>query len=127
MSDKGRIIAGLVIFVVVATFPIWYTLGAAGDVSPPDLELPEDGSQCVEDKEYMTANHMDLLNQWRDAVVRDGEKYYTSTMSGKRHEMSLTRTCMKCHSNRETFCDRCHDFAGVAPTCFDCHVERRGN
>ncbi len=127
MRDRGVIIVGLVVFLVLVTFPVWYTLVEAGDAALPAVELPQDGSRCVEDAEYMTANHMDVLNQWRDAVVRNGEKHYTSMTSGEQYEMSLTRTCMKCHSNRETFCDRCHDFAGVAPTCFDCHVEPRGN
>ena len=30
--------------------------------------------------------------------------------------------CVKCHSNKERFCDRCHDYAGVKPTCWNCHI-----
>ncbi len=127
MSDKGKIIAGLGIFLVLATFPIWHTLGAGGDASLPELELPKDASQCVEDTEYMAAQHMDLLNQWRDAVVREGKKDYTSRAFGGLYEMSLTKTCMRCHSNTETFCIRCHNFANVEPRCWDCHVEPGGN
>ena len=127
MSDKGRIIAGLAIFLVLATFPIWHTLGAGGDASAPELELPKDSSQCVENTEYMTAYHMDLLDQWRNAVVREGGKDYTSKTSGERYEMSLTKTCMGCHGNREAFCVRCHNFANVEPRCWECHVESRGN
>ena len=40
MSDKGKIIAGLVIFLVLATFPIWYLGIAGGSVSRPELEPP---------------------------------------------------------------------------------------
>ena len=126
MSDKGKIIAGLVIFLVLVTFPIWYALAPAGDASPPDLELPADGSRCVEDTPYMIANHMDLLNQWRDAVVRDGQREYTSS-SGEKYTMSLTGTCMGCHGSRETFCQRCHSYANVEPSCWQCHVEEKGN
>jgi len=126
MNDKPKIVAGLVAFLVLATFPIWYALGFASDIDPPELELPEDGSHCIEDREYMVANHMDLLNRWRDDVVRDGQQYYTST-SGEKHVMSLTGTCMQCHNNRTTFCARCHSYADVQPVCWDCHLESKGN
>jgi hypothetical protein len=37
--------------------------------------------------------------------------------------MSLTRTCLDCHSNKAEFCDRCHTYMAVDPYCWDCHVE----
>ncbi len=44
MSDKPKILAGLVLFLGLATFPIWYTLGSAssgsGSALPPDLDAP---------------------------------------------------------------------------------------
>ena len=125
MSDKAKIIVGLAAFLVLALFPIWYALGSAADASRPELELPE--GSCVEDTQYMIPNHMNLLNEWRDAVVRDGAKKYTSFSSGQKYDMSLTGTCMSCHSNRETFCQRCHDYANVQPGCWDCHLEEKGN
>jgi len=64
---------------------------------------------------------MDLLNQWRDDVVRKGERYYQA-FDGTTHEMSLTRNCLGCHVNKDKFCDRCHDYLGVTPYCWDCHV-----
>ncbi len=127
MRDKGRIIAGLVIFVVLATFPFWYARTAGGAAAPPDLELPKDGSTCIEDAAWMRANHMDLLNQWRDAVVRDGEQEYTSKSGQKKCAMSLTRTCLGCHVSREAFCQRCHDYTNVEPACWDCHLAEKGN
>ncbi len=127
MHDKGTIIVGLAVFLGAATFPLWYAAGFGGDASPPELERPADGAKCVEDTEYMKANHMDLLNQWRDAVVREGGRYYTSTAYGSQHEMSLTGTCIGCHGSRETFCTKCHDYANVEPRCWDCHTEPRGN
>jgi hypothetical protein len=37
--------------------------------------------------------------------------------------MSLTGTCIKaCHADKTVFCDRCHAYAGVTPTCWNCHV-----
>ena len=71
----------------------------------------------------MRARHMDLLDDWRDRVVREGERVYVSDLSGASHEMSLSNTCMDCHSNKAEFCDRCHDYMAVDPYCWDCHVE----
>jgi hypothetical protein len=123
MSDKGKIYIGLGLFLLVVTFPFWYGWagGARGD--RPQLEMPVGVSECVEDVEYMRALHMDLLNQWRDAVVRDGNRLFISS-SGQQHEMSLSKTCLSCHTNKAQFCDQCHNYVGVTPSCWDCHVER---
>jgi hypothetical protein len=125
MSDKSAITVGLALFLAVVLFPVWQPLVAAGETAAPELELPEDASKCIEDTDYMTTNHMELLDQWRDAVVRDGQRVYTSS-SGEKHVISLTGSCMSCHSSREAFCTRCHDYADVEPTCWDCHVEPGG-
>jgi len=70
----------------------------------------------------MKANHMDLLNQWRDDVVRKGVRIYKAG-NGRKFEMSLSNTCMNCHSNKSEFCDECHGYGGVDPYCWDCHIE----
>ena len=127
MGDKGKIIFGLSVFVILITFPFWSRLAAAGDSQSgrPELEYPADETACVEDTPYMTANHMDLLNQWRDGLVRDGDPEYTSS-TGKTYLKSLTKTCLNCHEDKEAFCTRCHDYANVEPTCWDCHVQPGG-
>jgi len=33
---------------------------------------------------------------------------------------------MKCHTDKAKFCDRCHNYVGVTPNCWDCHVEPKG-
>jgi hypothetical protein len=124
MYDTGKIILGLVIFIVLVTFPIWFTHALGEPEKKPVLEKAT--GKCVESKEYMNAWHMDLLNQWRDSVCRDGKRIYTSREYKTKHEMSLTRTCMKCHSKKEKFCDECHNYVSVVPYCWDCHVEPRG-
>lgn len=126
MSDRAKTLIGLAVVLILAAFPTWQTLGAAGEAARPELELPEDETSCIEETEYMSARHMELLNQWRNAVVREGETEYTST-SGETYTMSLTGTCMECHDNRETFCTRCHDYANVAPRCWNCHIEPGGS
>lgn len=127
MNSRGKIIAGLIVLLAAATSPIWYTLAAGGSPPRPEVELPAGQSQCVEDREYMTSHHMELLDEWRYAVVREGEGTYRSRAFGKEYEMSLTRTCMDCHTDRESFCDRCHNYVDVQPYCWDCHVEPERN
>ena len=124
MYDSGKILLGLLIFIGLFTFPIWYDLASGKAVNKPNVILPtnEDIKECVASTEYMRESHMDLLNEWRDLVVREEKRIYTSP-SGKEFEMSLSNTCTNCHSNKEQFCDRCHDYLGVTPYCWNCHVE----
>ena len=120
MFDSGKVIIGLAIFLILVTAPLWYGAisGRGGEV--PELVKPE--GQCILDAVTMRASHMDLLNEWRDRVVRDGERIYT-TPDDKQYVMSLQNTCMSCHSNKAEFCDQCHDYMGVTPYCWTCHVE----
>ena len=130
MGEKGKVFLGLAIFVILITFPFWSRLAAAGD-APSDrirdeLEYPADEEDCVEDLEYMRASHMDLLNQWRDDLVRDGNPDYVSELNGQTYYKSLTKTCLSCHEDRDAFCTRCHDYADVQPTCWECHTTPGG-
>jgi hypothetical protein len=124
MNDTAKIGGGLVIFVVLMTSPLWYNALTAAPVEVPALDPPPNGSkECVEVRAYMRASHMDLLNEWRDGVVRTGQRSYVSTTNGRTFDMSLSRTCLDCHSNKAEFCDRCHTFMAVDPYCWNCHVE----
>ena len=129
MQDATKVIAGLVIFAALVSFPFWFNAAAGGSKARPQVELPSgpDQAKCVESKDYMAGRHMELLDRWRDAVVRDGQRVYVSREHGTKHEMSLTKTCLGCHRSREKFCNRCHDYTGVSPYCFDCHVEPEGS
>jgi len=126
MYDGWKIIIGLIIFVGIATFPFLYDVGKAS-IPPPDpkIDTPEIQKmavkKCVESKSFMKAEHMVMINDWRDAVVREGNRLYTST-GGQQYAMSLQNTCMKCHSNKTKFCDECHNYVGVKPYCWDCHI-----
>ncbi len=121
MSDKRSVFVGLAIAIVVLTFPIWYAIAVGNHEPRPELVLPE-GGQCVRDTEWMRANHMDLLNQWRDEVVRDGDTG-TIEVNGQQVQKSLSKGCMSCHVDRDNFCVKCHSYADVHPACWDCHVE----
>lgn len=126
MRDRWIIILGLAVFIALITFPIWYAMTSAEPSEPPKLELPAGKTACIETKQYMIANHMQLLDEWRNQVVREGKKTYTSKTNGEQYEMSLTKTCLKCHDNQEKFCDRCHTYSNVEPYCWDCHVAPKG-
>jgi hypothetical protein len=121
MHDTGKIIVGLLVFLILVTAPLWYNLssGRAGYV--PELEHASRGEQCVRDSTWMISHHMDLLNDWRDEVVRHDDRFETGP-DGVRYEKSLTRTCLGCHKSKERFCDRCHNYLSVEPYCWDCHV-----
>ena len=92
MGDKGKILFGLAVFVILVTYPFWSRLAAAGEPEGgrPELELPANETDCIEETSFMTANHMDLLNQWRDGLVRDGNPEYTAA-DGKTYLKSLTK------------------------------------
>ena len=122
MYDGSKIIAGLVVFLIVATLPILYNAALGKTDAPPDLQKVVGETKCVEDTEYMRANHMDLLDDWRHAVVRDGEREFQSPTLNTPIEKSLSKTCLKCHTSKAKFCDKCHDYAGVINDCWDCHV-----
>ena len=124
MYNSGKIVLGLAIFVAVATAPIWYAAARGGKGAPPQLEKPRDAKQCVESASYMRVHHMEMLDSWRDAVVRRGERVYVAS-DGQRHDMSLTGTCLRCHGEPAKFCTRCHEYSGVEAFCWDCHQNKR--
>ncbi|OQY01218.1 MAG: menaquinol oxidoreductase [Desulfobacteraceae bacterium 4572_130] len=124
--SKNAIIVGLVIFVVAALFPFWFNLGRSDTVAPkPELsEQAKAAKKCVLEKYDMRANHMSLLDEWRDSVVRDADRMYEAA-NGEKFQMSLStgdNSCIGCHTNKEKFCDKCHDYASVAPYCWECHT-----
>lgn len=121
MYDAGKVIVGLLVFLCLITFPVWYNVGSGKGDFKPDLQLGTQEKECVAPKIQMRASHMQLLDTWRDTVVRDGPRLYRA-WNGKTFQMSLTKTCLKCHSKKEKFCDECHSYAGVDPNCWNCHV-----
>jgi hypothetical protein len=120
-----KIIAGIVIFVILITFLFWYGKGKTFPQPALSLDTPAiaqlKDKRCVEDTAFMRANHMKLLVSWRDGVVREENRLYTAT-DGRIFEAKLSGTCLKCHSNKQQFCDRCHNYVGAKPNCFSCHI-----
>lgn len=134
IRDRGRIVLGLSVFLVLVTFPVWYNLAGGRRSVPPDIELPANQTRCVADREFMRREHMQLLMNWRDEAVRADQRIYTAA-DGRRFPKSLAgsfRTadggsCMSCHRNKDAFCDRCHGYLAVEPRCWDCHVAPKEN
>jgi len=126
MNDKKTIIIGLAIFLFLFTLPIWYNLVSATSAPEPELSAKAKAAKtCVRSKEYMVAEHMQLLDVWRDTVVRTGERTYTNP-DGKHFNMSLStgeNSCLGCHVSKADFCDKCHNYASVDPYCWDCHID----
>ncbi len=126
MNDKKYIIAGLVVFCAIVVLPFVPNIGKVAAPKPePELtEKAKAAGYCVLPKAEMKAGHMQVLDMWRDTVVRKGNRIYKSS-SGKSFNMSLSsgeNSCLGCHSNKAEFCDRCHDYASVRPYCWDCHT-----
>lgn len=125
MYDAGKILAGLVIFLGLVLVPLWWNLATGAEVRAPDLVLPEGQPGCVLPTAEMRVSHMELLNNWRDQAVREGDRVMT-TWDGRTVTRSLTGTCLGCHTEKAQFCDRCHNYAAVTPYCWDCHVVPEG-
>jgi len=125
MYDGGKIFAGVAIFLVLLTTPVWYNQGTGQAGFRPDPDLAPARAQspkCIQDAQLMKTTHMQILVAWRDLVVREGVRTF-KTDDGREFQMSLSNTCLKCHSNKADFCDRCHNYAAVTPVCWDCHLD----
>ena len=125
MNERPIIFLGLGLLLVAGTSPFWLAVASGGTGTAPDLSEVLDSARahgsCVESSETMRDAHMDLLDSWRDQVVRFGVRTYDR--DGETVTMSLTRTCLGCHGSREEFCTKCHDYVGVEPSCWDCHLD----
>jgi len=118
MYDGKYIIPGLIIFVALMTFPIWKNMGNAGPVPKP--EKPKGVTKCIEPAQFMRTSHMKVLDDWRDQVLREGERKPIE-VEGIEYDRSLMNGCMKCHTEKKKFCDECHTYTSVKPYCWDCH------
>jgi len=148
-KDAWKVAIGIVVFLGFFTFPIWYNLAVA-DPLESDLPVRPDTQNCILTQSEKLI-HMQILDQWRDEVVRDGQRFRPD-VHGALENRSFTKTCLSsgCHQHYEDVprpdgstvpaCWRCHRYAGVeggtynAQTnqvegelfrevyCWDCHV-----
>jgi hypothetical protein len=121
MYDGGKIVAGLAAFAALALLPVWQSV-AGPRVKRPDPKIVTLEKACVAPKETMRATHMTILDGWRDAFVRQGDRTFTAA-DGRVMEKSFSGSCLRCHPNKSDFCDSCHNDFAVKPYCWDCHIE----
>jgi hypothetical protein len=126
MYNGKYIWPGIALFVALFSSPFWFNIGSS-PYERPAIALPLTEKECIEPREYMAAEHMQLLNSWRDMALREEKRQYVASDGKKTWEISLQNTCLSCHANKADFCDKCHNANSVAPYCWDCHVEPRGN
>jgi hypothetical protein len=125
--NKLAVFLGLTAFIVLATFPLWSNAGRTIPPPKPSLDTPAikalTDKQCVLPVEEIRAVHMKLLIDWREQVVRTGNRVWLNPQ-GKKFEPSLTNTCLGCHSNKAQFCDQCHNYVAAVPNCWGCHLDK---
>lgn len=114
LKEKPNTVA-VTIAVVIIMFPVAYSLISyvfAGGTQPagPFVVMPDKKyDKCVRDTEYMRFHHWELLKDMRERV-----------RNRTRGEINFDR-CRECHTNRDTFCNRCHDSVNLQPDCWGCH------
>lgn len=124
MYDRGKIITGIIIFLVLLFIPFLYNFITGKATYVPEPVIGTSEKECVESKVFMRTDHMKLLDEWKETVVRHGVRNYKAR-NGKTYTIDITGTCMECHTDKEKFCDRCHNYAGVEPKCWNCHVYKK--
>lgn len=129
MYNSKYVITGIILFVVLFTCPVWINIFSP-KYDYPELAKPVgkngEALECVEPAEWMRANHMALLIEWRDQALRQEKRVYVAS-TGKEWETSLQKTCLACHTDYDNFCKKCHDQNAVEPYCWDCHIQPQGN
>jgi hypothetical protein len=127
INDKRLIIIGMAVLILLAALLMSCNRDTASSKPKLSLDTPVinamTNKQCVKPAQYMAANHMTMLNTWRDDVVRNNDRTL-GEIDGVMYEKSLQNTCLKCHSNVNEFCNKCHSYASVKVYCWDCHIAR---
>ena len=126
MYNKNAVIAGIVAFLVICSSPFWCGFSSDSYKKPEIVTQKDKNKECVEDVAFMRAEHMQLLNEWRDQALRNGSRVYVNA-KGKKFDISLQNTRLKCHNNYEEFCDKCHKTNNVEPYCWTCHILPKGS
>ena len=121
MYNAKAVIIGIVIFVAIFSSPFW-TSWIGQTYQKTGVVLPAGEKTCIEETEFRRAQHMRLLDEWRDQALREENRVYVSALDGRKWVISLQNTCLKCHSNYTEFCEKCHVANSVYPYCWTCHI-----
>jgi hypothetical protein len=109
MYDTAKIMLGIFIFLAISTSPFWFNQATGQSDYMPDpviytKNIPGQEA-CVMSVDFMKSSHMDLLNKWRQTVVREGNRIFVSP-DGKEYRMSLSNTCKNLTAGIATFSRR---------------------
>ena len=120
MNNNRLVALGLILFVVIFTIPVLMNLGKTTvQTQPPDalaMQGLADKLGVKNEQEYRE-KHMQILSEWKGAVVRDGKRIYV-TQDGREIPMSMENL-----ASQSQYCNACHDYAGIEkPKCWTCHV-----
>ena len=127
--NKNRLVAlGLILFVLLFTFPVLMNLGKSlVQTQPPTLLQDDRAMQELADKlgvknvDEFRAKHKQVLAEWKDSVVRDGKRVYVNKDG---HEVPINLQSL---ASQSQYCNTCHDYVGIEkPSCWTCHVEPKG-
>ena len=106
-------LAGSLVLLPLAISVVVFLVGQVRADEATFLDMPDESHEtCVlgHDTAYMRFHHMNVLKELRDWGVRDG-----------RERRATFLECVKCHTSRVEFCDRCHVEVNLFPDCFTCH------
>ena len=110
-NNKGAITAVILALIILLPIGFYAIRDAFSRDTGPFLVMPDAKyKECVRDTEYMRLNHWVLLKELREEVVREGKEVDVAFSD-----------CRDCHTNRERFCNECHNVANVNLDCFGCH------
>ena len=126
--NSGKVLIGLVIFVGLVTFPFFYNKGRAIAKPEPKLDTPAimqlQDKKCVEPRDFMRAELMRLLNDWRDSAVRDGKRLYVNLRGQAVRYISEYLYALPFEQEGiRTDAIVC----AVKPYCWGCHIEPKEN
>ena len=77
LYNKTPVYIGILILVVIITAPFWVGLFGKNYTST-GVTTPKEAA-CIENVEFMRAQHMRLLNEWRDQALRHENRTYVAT------------------------------------------------
>lgn len=119
LSSVVPTVATVIILLPIAFSVVWAVASPGDEGAQPFLVMPEREEACIEDTAYMRFQHMDLLLDLRDEVVREGS-HMQVVVDGQVRQVTLDG-CWDCHTDRTQFCNRCHDSVNLNLNCFKCH------
>ncbi len=115
LEEKRNLTIAIILALIILSPIGYYAVLHAFPQPEPFLEQPDpEYDECVKETEYMRFYHMDLLLEIRNETMREGKRGEIGLSTG-------SQNCRDCHTNRERFCNECHNTVNLYPDCFTCH------